>query len=252
MKKSIYTISLCFIAILFLFPFESQLTYAQTDIPAGNVSGTWTKSNSPYHIEGEITIPNDSTLTIEPGVEVVFTGHYKFNVEGRLLAIGTETDKIVFTINDTTGFYNVNIPDGSWTGIRFMDTPTNNDSSKIIYCKLQYGKANTGVGENYDMLGGAICAVIDKLLVSHCLFRNNTTFHPDVMLTGGGCIFIKVIRLLNFASSLKTQVHLEVQSVYWGSNIHPLIRNNYFHHNGGHGTIDIGSFEWQQYFSCVD
>jgi polygalacturonase len=28
----------------------------------------------------------------------------------------------------------------------------------------------------------------------------------------------------------------------WGSNLNPLIRNNYFHHNLGHGTIDIGSW----------
>ncbi len=177
MKKSIFTISLCFLIILFLSPIESQRTYAQTEIPAGDVSGTWTKANSPYNINGEITIPNDSTLTIEPGVEVVFTGHYKFNVQGRLLAIGTETDTIVFTINDTTGFHNLTIPDGGWHGIRFIDTPSTNDSSKIVYCKLQYGKANTGAGY-YDRLGGAICAKINKLLVSHCMFRNNTCLSP--------------------------------------------------------------------------
>jgi hypothetical protein len=28
----------------------------------------------------------------------------------------------------------------------------------------------------------------------------------------------------------------------WGSNIHTLIRNNYFHHNQGHGIINIGSW----------
>ena len=144
MKKSIFTLSLCFLIILFLSPIESQHTYAQTEIPPGDVSGTWTQANSPYNINGEITIPNDSTLTIEPGVEVIFTGHYKFNVQGRLLAIGTETDTIVFTINDTTGFHDLTIPDGGWGGIRFMDTPSTNDSSKIVYCKLQYGKANTG------------------------------------------------------------------------------------------------------------
>ncbi len=76
--------------------YENPLALPEpTEIPAGDVSGTWTKAFSPYHINGEITIPNDSTLTIEPGVEVVFTGHYKFNVQGRLLAIGTETDTIV-------------------------------------------------------------------------------------------------------------------------------------------------------------
>ena len=57
MKKSIYTISLCFITLLFLSTFESQRTYAQTEISAGDVSGTWTKANSPYNINGEITVP---------------------------------------------------------------------------------------------------------------------------------------------------------------------------------------------------
>ena len=54
-----------------------------TEIPAGDVSGTWTKANSPYNINGEITIPNDSTLTIEPGVEVVFTGTLQIQCKGK-------------------------------------------------------------------------------------------------------------------------------------------------------------------------
>ena len=227
-----------FIIFLLLTPFA----FAQTNISGGDVSGTWIKANSPYNVNGEITIPNDSTLTIEPGVEVVFTGHYKFNVQGRLLAIGTKTDTIVFTINDTTGFHNVNIPDGGWSGIRFMNTPSNNDSSKLGFCKLQYGKANTGVGEDYDMLGGAICAVINKLLVSHCMFRNNTTYHSDVMLTGGGCIFIEGNPTVEFCEFTENTSSFGSAICIWGSNIHPLISNNYFHHNGGHGTIDIGSF----------
>src|SRR3990172_9922266 len=74
---------------------------AQTDIPAGNVSGTWTKVNSPYHINGEVTIPNDSILTIEPGVEVIFTGHHKFKIQGRLLAVGTQQDSIRFIAENT-------------------------------------------------------------------------------------------------------------------------------------------------------
>ena len=64
----------------------------QTFITAGDVSGTWTSANSPYKILGEITIPNNETLTIEPGVNVIFLGHYKFNVQGRVIAIGTLSD----------------------------------------------------------------------------------------------------------------------------------------------------------------
>ena len=225
----------------FIFITLTIISNAQTNIPPGDVNGTWTKANSPYNINGEITIPNDSTLTIEPGVEVIFTGHYKFNVQGRLLAIGTETDTIVFTINDTTGFHNLTIPDGGWHGIRFIDTPINNDSSKIVYCKLQYGKANTGDGYN-DRWGGAICAAIDRLLVSHCMFRNNTTYSTDINATSGGAIVIVGNPTIEFCEFTENRSSFGSAICIWGSNIHPLILNNYFHHNLGHGTINIGSW----------
>jgi S-formylglutathione hydrolase FrmB len=212
-----------------------------TDIPGGDVSGTWSLLNSPYHINGEITIPNGETLTIEPGVEVVFLGNYKFNVQGRILAIGTESDTIVFTINDTTGFHNLTIPDGGWGGIRFIDTPSNNDSSKIIYCKLQCGKANTGEGF-YDRWGGALCAKINKLLVSHCLFRNNTCYKTIINETGGGAIAIVGNPIIEFCEFSENTSSFGGAMLIWGSDLYPLIRNNYLHHNQGHGTINIGSW----------
>jgi hypothetical protein len=224
--------------VLFLW---QQKSFADTDIPEGEVSGTWTLANSPYHINGEITIPNGETMTIEPGVEVVFSGNYKFNVQGRILAIGTESDTIVFTINDTTGFHNLTIPDGGWGGIRFINTPSNNDSSKIIYCKLQYGKANTGEG-NYDRWGGALCAKINKLLVSHCLFRNNTCYKTNINETGGGAIAIVGNPVIEFCEFSENTSSFGGAMLIWGSDLYPLIRNNYFHHNQGHGSINIGSW----------
>ena len=71
--------------------------FSQTEIPAGEVSGLWTRANSPYFIKGEITIPDGEKLTIEPGVNVIVTGHFKFIIEGSLLAIGTLQDTIIFT-----------------------------------------------------------------------------------------------------------------------------------------------------------
>lgn len=150
--------------------------YSQTIIPSGEVSGLWTAVSSPYLINGEITIPKDSTLSIEAGVIVEFQGHYKFNVQGQLLAVGTETDSITFTINDTTGFSNPNIANGGWFGIRFFVTPYNNDTSKIYYCKLQYGKAIGDVPgiPHADNLGGAIfISYFDKVVISNCLITNN-------------------------------------------------------------------------------
>jgi hypothetical protein len=176
MKKVTLLSSLFFNAILMVLFLSIQKGFADSDIPAGNVSGIWTLDNSPYYINGEITIPNDSTLTIEPGAEVVFTGHYKFNVQGRLLAIGTVQDTITFTAQDTkTG----------WHGIRFMSTPQTNDTSKIIYCRLQYGKANTG--NDYDISGGAIFVLnFSKLIISNCLLHHNSCGSSGQ--PGGGAI----------------------------------------------------------------
>ena len=146
--------------------------FSQTTIPAGNVSGTWDLAGSPYLIEGEIEIPDGETLTIDPGCVIEFQGHYKLNVLGCFLAIGTEQDSIRFTVADTTGFSNFEISDGGWHGIRFINTPATNDSSKIKYSILEYGKA---VGETFDDRSGGALFIdnFSKLQISHNLIRKN-------------------------------------------------------------------------------
>ena len=76
--------------------------FADINIPGGFVSGNWTLAESPYNIEGDITIHADSILTIEPGVEVIFQGLYSLQVNGALAAIGTEIDSISFSAVDTS------------------------------------------------------------------------------------------------------------------------------------------------------
>ncbi|MCK4653808.1 MAG: chitobiase/beta-hexosaminidase C-terminal domain-containing protein, partial [Candidatus Cloacimonetes bacterium] len=141
----------------------------------GEISGTWSSEYSPYYIIEEVIIPNNETLIIEPGVEVIFMGHYRFNVQGRLLAEGSENNMITFTINDNTGFNNINISDGGWHGIRFDNTPVINDSSRIVYCNIKYGK---GVGEDfYDSRGGGIILInYSKVLISYCLIKSNKAY----------------------------------------------------------------------------
>ena len=68
---------------------------------ATNVSGTittttWTAASSPYRVTGTITVPTGNTLTIEPGVDVLFDADVQFVVQGALDAVGTETDSIRF------------------------------------------------------------------------------------------------------------------------------------------------------------
>ena len=109
----------------------TNISFAQTHIPYGDVSGIWTIDGSPYIIEGHISVPVDSLLCIEPGVDIIFSEWYYFRVYGTLLAEGTETDSILFTVIDTTDIY---------ASIIFCELDTTlNDSSKLKNCKVDHG-----------------------------------------------------------------------------------------------------------------
>ncbi|SVE56217.1 uncharacterized protein METZ01_LOCUS509071, partial [marine metagenome] len=84
---------------------------SQTDV-SGEISGTWTLDNSPYLVVGDLLVHPYNSLTIEPGVEVVFMEDYEFRVEGELHAVGTEQDSIYFR-SDTPG-------ESTWKGISFQ------------------------------------------------------------------------------------------------------------------------------------
>jgi len=127
-----------------------------TAVSGGDVYGTWYKANSPYIILGNITIPHGYTLEIEPGVEVVFNGEYYLDVNGRILAEGTESDKILFTAyNTTTG----------WEHIDFNGVSTSNDTSKFKHCIFEYGKTSNG--------GAIYIYSYSKIIIDYCTFRNN-------------------------------------------------------------------------------
>jgi len=99
---------------LFIFILGIPALLLCVNIPAGNVIETiWTSSLSPYNILGDITIPLGNSLTIEPGVQVIFQGYYSMTVNGNLIAQGGEDEnsKIIFTAS--SGLY--------WRGISFTD-----------------------------------------------------------------------------------------------------------------------------------
>jgi len=221
-----------------MFP---AILFTQTHIAPGNVSGIWPLANSPYYIDGNILIPNDSTLLIDAGVVVEFQGHYALNVQGRLLAIGTETDTIFFTVNDTIGFSNPDTSLGGWNGIRFIDTPTDNDSSLISYCKLQFGKAVGNVW--YTNAGGAVCVInFDKIRISNCMISHNIAGGLYESPSGGAIhlawsdIKIKGNTFShNFARSEGGAIQMHESNPFFSNNI---FSNN---HSVRGGAISIGS-----------
>ncbi len=149
---------------------QSESSSAQTTVPTGSVSGTWTAAGSPYLVTGSVQIPNGQTLIVEPGVVVQFQSNYQLQVNGRLLAQGNSQDSIKFTAGNLTL---------GWQGIRFPSTALSNDSSKIEFCAIEFAKGN-GTGSLSS--GGAInCTNFDKFKISNCSIRFCTALYR-----GGG------------------------------------------------------------------
>ncbi len=160
MKNLLIVLGLAFLALL-------NTGMAQTYVPGGIVSGTWSLSGSPYVVTGDLQIPS-SSLVIEPGVQVLFQGLFKIDISGtgRILAIGTEESKIVFTIEDTTGFSS-NTHYG-WGGIRFGDYASMSaaaDSSILAHCFMSYGKSSKG--------GSLFVKNFSRLKINHLNIQKN-------------------------------------------------------------------------------
>ena len=144
----------------------------------GTITQNTTWDADTVKVNCDVTVSDDVTLTIAPGTVVEFQGHYKLKVFGTLLAQGTASDSIKFTVADTSGFYN-NSHIG-WKGIRFNNSPSSggangamndNDSTILEYCILEYGKAS---GSYSDAAGGAIFIdSFSKLQISNNTIRNN-------------------------------------------------------------------------------
>lgn len=169
MYKNIFLLCLCTL-------FASTI-FSQTNISGGNVSGTWTKSGSPYKVNGNITIPNGSTLTIEPGVVVQFAQRKSLVVDGRIIAQGgaKSTDSIWFTRQ-------LSLDTSSWKGIKFFKTANTNDTSIFKYCVFRNCR-NTNDSALAYLSGGVTVLGYGKVKFANSTFYNNESCF-------GACIYI--------------------------------------------------------------
>ena len=187
-----------YLLICYVFIFTNFLNsaFSQTTISGGYVSGTWTQANSPYQIFGDIFLGGvDSILIIEPGVIVEFQGSYQFSVGGggKLIAVGTETENIIFTVNDTTGFCDTSTTDGGWLGILICSTPY----SHIEYCIFEYGKKITDL--NYTGVIQICFFGAGNILIANCIIRNNISLRGSGIYCGSSAYIINNTIVNNYA-----------------------------------------------------
>lgn len=152
--KSIFLLMTCLLLM--------GLNTARADLitVSGNVSGTW--SADTVLVVGDVGVADGQVLTIQPGVEVLFKGFYKFVIEGQLTAAGTAADSIIFTPTTSSG---------RWGGLRFQ----NPDAGSILeYCRVD--KVH-GQGYLWYPFGGGV-ELTGTLTLRHCEISNNVAHDP--------------------------------------------------------------------------
>jgi parallel beta-helix repeat protein len=95
----------------------------------GNVEGTWVNTND-YVIDGHITIQSGTELVIQEGTSIKFSGFFRFFVLGKLTAVGSKGQEIIFTTTKTSKAR------GDWGGI---SVSTTSDTTRLDYCQVEYG-----------------------------------------------------------------------------------------------------------------
>lgn|GEM_PF-3255468 len=116
---------------------------------ATNVCGTittnttWRLTGSPFQVTCDVTIQNNSILTIDPGVEVRFASGTGINIgvsgvggAGGLSAVGSVAGPILFTSDQPTP------APGNWKGLNFTAN-TIDASTRLDYAIVEYGGSGT-------------------------------------------------------------------------------------------------------------
>ena len=127
--------------------------------PAGNIAEdeVWRKAYSPYYVPYMISVSNNATLTIEPGVVVKFAKGMPYgggmDVHGAVRAEGTALEPIIFTSSVDDGADGIDTnQDGSatspasadWMNINFYGTST---PSVLSHMQVRYG--GQGMNNSY-------------------------------------------------------------------------------------------------------
>ncbi len=231
--------------IVGVFTFLIMLLSLQALDVSGNQSGVWDSANSPYTVTGDITVPADEVLTIEAGVEVLFLGDYQITAEGRISAIGTEDNMIIFKSSTDNN-------EISHQGIRLEDEGT--EPSVFVYCFMKNAE-------------NAINSINSPATITDSHFEyNDEAIHifaignanpPEILIERNYIAYSVKSAILISESSAVTVANNEITENGTGpqfrgaiqisiqsdnASVTPTITENYIHNNNFQGITSVDMF----------
>lgn len=135
------------VIIALLLPVVQGSVYAETIINGNIITDTtWSAAGNPYIVTTSVSVQgNDGSdgiteLVVDPGVEVRFNSGARLTIgsneeSGKIRALGTESNKIVFTSNQAT------LVPGDWGGIIVYGN-SGSPESLFDYCDISYAGAS--------------------------------------------------------------------------------------------------------------
>ncbi|MBN2505696.1 MAG: lamin tail domain-containing protein [Verrucomicrobia bacterium] len=129
-----------------------------------------TAAGGPYQVSANVTVQAGATLTIEPGATLYFGQGTSMNIEGALVAEGTDTRHIRLTRQPGTT--------ATWGGIAFNDTLADN---RLAYVDMEYAST-----------GDPIDADNSRLLLDHVTWTGTTRTIVDMNMSSviiRNCVF---------------------------------------------------------------
>lgn len=179
----------------------------------GKISNDLLLADSPFLVIEDITIDSSMSVSIEAGVQILFSSGTKFFIYGNAAALGTKDQPIKFT-----GYSNV-----SWNGIEIISS----SQSEFKFCIIE------NIKNDVDTISKSSIYILDsKIKFSNCIFRNNSSKYG-----GGLYIYLSVAEIKNclfihnFALSTGGAILSEMSNVEIINN--SFYKNSSFNYAGG-------------------
>jgi hypothetical protein len=175
---------------------------------------TLQKDCSPYVVQGDVTIPANVTLTIEPGVEILMPPKACFDVRGNIIANGTASERILFKLNPEYS-------NQSWGALCFLNTT---DTTRMSYTTIE----DASQGKIPINQVAAISAFKSNLVLDHLI----------IVKTSSNPITARYSSVVLTNSSLHSEVTGDLINVKYGK---ARIENSTF---VGNNSIDADGIDY--------